>query len=215
MVGSRRTTTESELYTLYYAPGACSLAPHIALREADLPFQMKKVSTKTKEMEDGGDYRTVNPLGYVPALALPDGTLMTEAPVILQYVADQAPDKALVPAQGTRERYTVQSLLNFVGTELHKSFSPLFNPNLGDDAKSVFRTRLVDRFKWVNEQLAGRQWFSGERFGVADAYLFAVSNWAKPMGVDLTGLDALLAWRKRAGERPAVQAALQAEGLAK
>lgn len=201
------------MYTLYYAPGACSLAPHIALREAGLSFDLKKVSTKTKEMEDGGDYRSVNPLGYVPALTLPDGSVMTEAPVILQYVADQAPAKSLAPANGTRERYALQSILNFIGTELHKSFSPLFNPSLADDAKAVFRTRILDRFKWVDSKLAGKQWLTGEQFGVADTYLFAVSNWAKPMAVDLTGLESLLAWRKRVAERPAVQAALQAEGL--
>ena len=203
------------MHTLYYAPGACSLAPHIALREAGLPFDMKKVSTRTKEMEDGGDYRSVNPLGYVPALTLPDGTLMTEAPVILQYVADQAPEKALAPANGTRERYTLQSILNFIATELHKSFSPLFNPNLADDAKAVFRARVLDRFKWVDSKLAGKDWLMGDRFSVADAYLFTVSNWAKPMAVDLTGLDSLLALRKRAAQRPAVQAALQAEGLSR
>lgn len=201
------------MYTLYYAPGACSLAPHIALREAGLPFDLKKVSTKTKEMEDGGDFRSVNPLGYVPALTLPDGNLMTEAPVILQYIADQAPEKQLAPANGTPERYGLHAILNFIGTELHKSFSPLFNPNLGDDAKGVFRTRLLDRFKWVDARLAEKDWLMGERFGVADTYLFAVSNWARPMGVDLTGMDSLLAFRKRAAERPAVQAALQAEGL--
>ena len=201
------------MYTLYYAPGACSLAPHIALREAGLQFDLKKVSTKTKEMEDGGDFRSVNPLGYVPALKLPDGGLMTEAPVILQYIADQAPEKSLAPANGTPERYRLHAILNFIATELHKSFSPLFNPNLGDDAKAVFRSRLLDRFKWIDSKLADQDWLMGDRFGIADAYLFTISNWAKPMAVDLSGLDSLLAFRKRAGERPAVQAALQAEGL--
>ena len=203
------------MYTLYYAPGACSLSPNIVLREAGLEFDLKKVSTKTKEMEGGDDFRTVNPLGYVPALRLPDGTVMTEGPVIVQYVADQVPDKRLAPANGTPERYRLQSLLNFIGTELHKSFSPLFNPNLADDAKAVFRTRLLDRFKWVNGQLAGKDWLLGKQFSVADAYLFTISNWAKPMGIDLSGMEHLVAFRKRMADRPAVQAALASEGLNK
>ena len=199
------------MHTLYYAPGACSLSPNIVLREAGLEFDLKKVSTKTKEMEGGDDFRTVNPLGYVPALRLPDGTVMTEGPVIVQYVADQVPDKRLAPANGTPERYRLQSLLNFIGTELHKSFSPLFNPNLADDAKAVFRTRLLDRFKWVNGQLAGKDWLLGKQFSVADAYLFTISNWAKPMGIDLSGMEHLVAFRKRMADRPAVQAALASE----
>ena len=199
------------MHTLYYAPGACSLSPNIVLREAGLEFDLKKVSTKTKEMEGGDDFRTVNPLGYVPALRLPDGTVMTEGPVIVQYVADQVPDKHLAPANGTPERYRLQSLLNFIGTELHKSFSPLFNPNLADDAKAVFRTRLLDRFKWVNGQLAGKDWLLGKQFSVADAYLFTISNWAKPMGIDLSGMEHLVAFRKRMADRPAVQAALASE----
>jgi glutathione S-transferase len=203
------------MYTLYYAPGACSLSPNIVLREAGLEFDLTKVSTKTKEMEGGDDFRTVNPLGYVPALRLPDGTVMTEGPVIVQYVADQVPDKRLAPANGTPERYRLQSLLNFIGTELHKSFSPLFNPNLADDAKAVFRTRLLDRFKWVNGQLAGKDWLLGKQFSVADAYLFTISNWAKPMGIDLSGMEHLVAFRKRMADRPAVQAALASEGLNK
>ncbi len=203
------------MHTLYYAPGACSLSPNIVLREAGLDFELRKVSTKTKEMEDGGDFRSVNPLGYVPALKLPDGNLMTEGPAIVQYIADQVPASKLAPANGTLERYRLQSLLNFISSELHKSFSPLFNPNIGDDTKQFFRGRISDRFKWVDQQLQGKQWLLGDDFSVADAYLFTVSNWAKPMGVSLEGLDNLLAFRKRMAERPAVQAALAAEGLNK
>lgn len=203
------------MYTLYFAPGACSLSPNIVLREAGLDFELRKVSTKTKEMEDGGDFRTVNPLGYVPALKLPDGNLMTEGPAIVQYIADQVPDRKLAPPNGTLERYRLQSLLNFISSELHKSFSPLFNPNLADDTKQFFRGRIGDRFKWVDQQLQGKQWLLGSDFSDADAYLFTVSNWAKPMGVSLDGLDNLLAFRKRMAERPAVQAALAAEGLNK
>src|SRR5680860_337364 len=152
------------MHTLYYAPGACSLSPNIVLRESGLPFELKKVSTKTKEMEGGGDFRAVNPLGYVPALQLPDSTVMLEGPVIVQYVADQVPDKQLAPANGTPERYKLQSWLNFISAELHKSFSPLFNPNLDDNAKSVFNTKIGDRFKWVDDQLAGKDWLLGRQF---------------------------------------------------
>ena len=203
------------MHTLFYAPGACSLSPNIVLREAGLDFELRKVSTKTKEMEDGGDFRSINPLGYVPALKLPDGNVMTEGPAIVQYIADQVPARKLAPPNGTLERYRLQSLLNFISTEVHKSFSPLFNPNLSDDTKQFFRGRISDRFKWVDQQLQGRKFLLGEDFSVADAYLFTVSNWAKPMGISLDGLDNLLAFRKRVGERPAVQAALAAEGLNK
>jgi glutathione S-transferase len=203
------------MHTLYYAPGACSLSPHIALREAGLDFELKKVSTKTKEMEDGGDFRTVNPLGYVPALRLPDGSVITEGPAIVQYIADQAPAKKLAPANGTPERYRLQSLLNFISTEVHKSFSPLFNPNLSEETKEFFRGRVLDRLKWVDQHLHGKDWLLGNAFSVADAYLFTVSNWAKPMGINLEGLGNLLAFRERMGQRPAVQAALAAEGLKK
>jgi len=199
------------MYTLYYAPGACSLSPNIVLREAGLDFDLRKVSTKTKEMEDGGDFRSVNPLGYVPALKLPDGNLMTEGPAIVQYIADQVPAKKLAPPNGTIERYRLQSLLNFISSELHKSFSPLFVPSLSDDTKQFFRGRISDRFKWVDQQLQGKQWLLGNDFSVADAYLFTVSNWAKPMGISLDGLDNLLAFRERMAERPSVQAALAAE----
>jgi len=203
------------MHTLFYAPGACSLSPNIVLREAGLDFELRKVSTKTKEMEDGGDFRSINPLGYVPALKLPDGNVMTEGPAIVQYIADQVPARKLAPPNGTLERYRLQSLLNFISTEVHKSFSPLFNPNLSDDTKQFFRGRISDRFKWVDQQLQGKKFLLGEDFSVADAYLFTVSNWAKPMGISLDGLDNLLAFRKRVGERPAVQAALAAEGLNK
>ena len=201
------------MHTLYYAPGTCSLSPNIVLHESGLEFKLQKVSTKTKEMEGGGDYRTINALGYVPALKLPDGTVMTEGPVIVQYIADQVPDKNLAPANGTPERYKLQSLLNFLSSELHKSFSPLFNPNLADETKAIFRAKIDDRLKWVDEQLAGKDWLLGKQFSVADAYLFTISNWTKPMSIDLGARGNLLAFRKRMGERPSVQAAMAAEGL--
>lgn len=202
------------MHTLYYAPGACSLSAHIALREAGLEFDLKKVSTKTKEMDGGGDFRTINPLGYVPALTLPDGSVMTEVPVIVQYIADQVPARQLAPAQATSGRYRMQALLNIIGTELHKSFSPLFNPAMSEDTKAYYRGRIRDRLTWVDQQLSGNDYLLGQ-FSMADPYLFTVSNWAKPMAVDLNGFDNLLAFRKRMSERPAVQAAMAAEGLNK
>lgn len=200
---------------LYYSPGACSLSPHIVLHEAGLPFEKVKADTKTKVMDGGGDYRTVNPLGYVPALALDDGTLITEGPAIVQYVADKVPDKKLAPPAGTLERTKLQSWLNFVSTELHKGFSPLFNPTMPEEAKAIFRDRLATRFAHVDKHLAGNDYLMGKSFSVADAYLFVVTNWTVPTKIDLSPYPNILAFRKRMSERPAVQAALKAEGLMK
>ncbi|HEY1244439.1 MAG TPA: glutathione transferase GstA [Hyphomicrobiaceae bacterium] len=200
---------------LYYAPGACSLSPHIVLNEAGLAFEKIKTDTRTKIMEDGSDYRKVNPLGYVPVLELDDGTRLTEGPAIVQYIADRVPEKMLAPPNGTSERTRLQQWLNFVSTELHKGFSPLFNPAMPEEAKAIFRDRLAARFAYVNEHLAANDYLLGKAFSVADAYLFTISNWASRTGVDLAPCPNLLAYRKRVGARPAVQAALQAEGLAK
>lgn len=200
---------------LYYSPGACSLSPHIVLQEAGLPFEKVKADTKTKVMEGGGDFRTVNPLGYVPALVLDDGTLLTEGPAIVQYIADQVPGKNLAPAAGTLERTKLQSWLNFVSTELHKGFSPLFNPSMPEEAKAIFRDRLATRFAHVDKHLAGNDYLMGKTFSVADAYLFVVSGWTVPTKIDLAPYPNLVAFRKRMMERPAVQAALKAEGLMK
>jgi glutathione S-transferase len=199
---------------LYYSPGACSLSPHIVLREAGLAFDKVRADTKTKIMDGGGDYKTVNPLGYVPALQLDDGTLLTEGPAIVQYIADKVPDKRLAPANGTLERTKLQTWLNFVSTELHKGFSPLFNPNMPEEAKKIFRERLATRFAFLDKHLAGNEYLMGKAFSVADAYLFVVSNWASRVDVDLSPYGNVLAYRRRIGARPAVQAALQAEGLA-
>lgn len=200
---------------LYYSPGACSLSPHIVLQEAGLPFEKVKTDTKTKTLEGGGDFRTVNPLGYVPALVLDDGTLLTEGPAIVQYIADQVPGKNLAPAAGTLERTKLQSWLNFVSTELHKGFSPLFNPSMPEEAKAIFRDRLATRFAHVDKHLAGNDYLMGKTFSVADAYLFVVSGWTVPTKIDLAPYPNLVAFRKRMMERPAVQAALKAEGLMK
>ncbi len=198
---------------LYYSPGACSLSPHIALEEAGLPYEAIPAPTKTKVLPDGSDFRQVNPLGYVPYLVLDDGTGLREGPAIVQYIADQAPEKKLAPANGTLARYQLQSWLNFIGTELHKGFGPLFNPALGDDAKAVFKAKLLERLTWVDGELAGKQYLTGDDFTVADGYLFTVTNWTKPMAIDISGLKNLVAWRERVAARPAVQAAMKAEGL--
>lgn len=199
---------------LYYSPGACSLSPHIVLHEAGLAFEALKAPTKTHKLDDGTDYYTINPLGYVPLLELDDGTRLTEGPAIVQYIADQAPLKNLAPANGTLARYRLQSLLNFVGTELHKGYSPLFNPATPEEYKTIARDKLVQRYKWVNEQLEGKDYLTGPQFTVADAYLFTVTNWASRVGVDLSAYANVAAFMARVAARPAVQQALKAEGLA-
>jgi glutathione S-transferase len=200
---------------LYYSPGACSLSPHIVLREAGLAFEPVLASTKTHKLQDGTDYYGINPKGYVPLLELDNGERLTEGPAIVQYIADQAPAKKLAPAAGTMARYRLQEWLNFITSELHKSFSPLFNPAMPEEAKALYRTRLGDRFKWVDGQLAGKNYLMGQDFSVADAYLFVVAGWGKHVGVDISGLANLGAFMARVGARPAVQEALKAEGLLK
>ncbi|AVS63907.1 glutathione transferase GstA [Paracidovorax avenae] len=200
---------------LYYSPGACSLSPHIALHEAGLAFTPVLASTKSHKLQDGTDFYTINPLGYVPVLELDDGTRLREGPAIVQYIADQAPHKNLAPANGTLARYRLQEWLNFIGTELHKGHSPLFQPSTPDAYKPIVREKLLSRFQWLDEQLAGKEWLMGEHFSVADGYLFTVSGWGKHVGVDHSGLPNLQAYLARVGARPAVQAALKAEGLQK
>lgn len=199
---------------LYYSPGACSLSPHIALREAGLAFEAVKAPTKTHQLEDGTDYYTINPLGYVPLLELDDGTRLRENPAILQYIADQVPIKNLAPANGTLPRYRLQEWLTFIGMELHRSFTPLFNPNMPDDGKKIYRDRLAGRYQWLNGQLEGREFLMGEHFSVADAYLFVVTRWAKPLQLDLSPHGHVAAYMERIAARPAVQEALKAEGQA-
>ncbi|MBP6404512.1 MAG: glutathione transferase GstA [Ramlibacter sp.] len=200
---------------LYYSPGACSLSPHIALREAGIAFEPVKAPTKTHQLDDGTDYYTINPLGYVPLLELDDGTRLREGPAIVQYIADQAPLKNLAPANGTLARYRLQEWLTFIGMEIHRGFGPLFNPASTDEVKAAARDRLASRLKWVDGELAGKQYLMGDQFTVADGYLFTTTNWAKMTGVDLSGFANLLAYRERVGARPAVQEAMRAEGLMK
>lgn len=199
---------------LYYSPGACSLSPHIVLREAGLAFEPVLAPTKTHQLQDGTDYYTINPLGYVPMLELDDGTRLREGPAIVQYVADQVPNKNLAPANGTLPRYRLQEWLTFIGTEIHKSFSPLFNPAMPEEGKKVYRDRIANRFAFVNGELAGKDYLMGDHFTVADAYLYTVTRWAKPMAIDMTAYPNLAAHNARVDARPAVQEALKHEKLA-
>ena len=198
---------------LYYSKGACSLSPHIALHEAGLAHTAILASTKTHQLEDGTDYYTINPLGYVPLLELDDGTRLTEGPAIVQYIADQVPAKNLAPANGTLARYQMQSWLTFIGTELHKGFSPLFNPATPAEYKAIAKERLLQRLGYIDGQLADKDYLMGAQYSVADGYLFTVSNWTVPMQVDISHLKNLAAFRARMWARPAVQAAMKAEGL--
>jgi glutathione S-transferase len=200
---------------LYYSPGACSLSPHIALREAGLAFEPVLASTKSHKLQDGTDYYGINPLGYVPMLELDDGTRLREGPAIVQYVADLVPNKNLAPASGTLSRYRLQEWLTFIGTEMHKTYSPMFNPNMPEEAKAIFRTKLQSRYEWLNGELEGKSYLMGEHFTVADGYLFTVTNWTKPTGVDISPYANVQAWHARVGARPAVQEAMKTEGLLK
>lgn len=200
---------------LYYSPGACSLSPHIALYESGLPFEAIPAPTKTHRLPDGTDYYTLNPLGYVPLLVLDSGERLREGPVIVQYIADQVPHKQLAPANGTLARYRLQEWLNFIGTEVHKGFGPLFTPALPAEAKPLFKERLAQRLKWVDGELAGKTWLLGDTFSVADGYLFTVCNWCQYVDLDIRPLAHLNAHLARVGARPAVQMALKAEGLLK
>ena len=200
---------------LYYSPGACSLSPHIALLEAGLPYDLVKVDLKAKKLENGDDYLKVNPKGQVPALGLDNGELMTEGPVIVQMIADKVAGKNLAPAIGTAERYRLQEWLNFITTELHKNFGPMFSPVLADDAKAFFKDRVMAKFKYVDGALAGRDYLMGKQFTVADGYLFTMLSWAERMKFDLTALPNLLAYKARVAARPMVQQALTKEGLMK
>ncbi|ADU97832.1 glutathione transferase GstA [Alicycliphilus denitrificans] len=200
---------------LYYSPGACSLSPHIVLHEAGLAYEPVLASTKTHKLADGTDFYSINPLGYVPVLELDDGTRLREGPAIVQYLADQAPQKNLAPAPGTLARYRLQEWLSFIGTEVHKGFGPLFAPGTPEEYKPQLKQRLLSRLQWVDGELAGKQYLMGDHFTVADAYLFTVTNWAQFVGLDISQLKNLAAYRERIGARPAVQAAMKAEGLLK
>jgi glutathione S-transferase len=200
---------------LYYAPGACSLSPHIVSRELGIPVELKKVNTKDKTVEGGGDYRQVNPRGYVPALVLDDGEILTEGPAIVQYLADRRPEAGLAPQAGSFERYRLQEWLNFLTSEIHKTFSPLFKPTTPEEYKKITKENLAGRFDWLDQQLAGKDYLMGSQFTVADAYLFVLLGWTRPTQIDLAKWPNLAAFHKRVGARPKVKEALEAEGLLK
>jgi glutathione S-transferase len=200
---------------LYYSPGACSLSPHIALLEAGLPYDLVKVDLRAKKLENGDDYLKVNPKGQVPALGLDNGELLTEGPVIVQMIADKAAGKNLAPSRDSAERYKLQEWLNFITTELHKNFGPMFSPVLADEAKAFFKERVMGKFKYLDGALAGRDYLMGTQFTVADGYLFTMLSWADRMKFDLSALPNLLAYKARVAARPKVQEALTKEGLMK
>ena len=198
---------------LFLKPGSCSLASHIVLEEIGRPYDTETVDLAKKLTASGADFWAINPKGYVPALLLDDGDLLTEGPAILQYLADLAPELQLAPANGSKARYQLQSWLTFIGTELHKNFSPFFNPAATPEMKELARANLQRRLGYVNDQLAGRDFLMGDTFSVADAYLFTVVGWAKFVQLDLSAWPHLIAFQGRVAARPATQRALKAEGL--
>jgi glutathione S-transferase len=200
---------------LYYAPGACSLSPHIVAKEAGIELALMKVDTGTKKMTDGGDFYKVNPKGYVPALQLDNGDVLTEGPAIVQYLADQKPQAGLIPKCGEMGRYRVQEMLGYINSEIHKAYGPLFNPKTLPEVRQERIDYLKKRYPLVDQQLQGRDYLFGPQFTVADAYLFVVTNWAGHVKVDLSEFTNLQAFQKRVSARPAVQAAMKAEGLIK
>ena len=200
---------------LFYSPGACSLSPHIVAHELGLPVEAVRVDLDTKTVATEGDYWAINPKGYVPALQLDGGEVLTEGPAIVQYLADLEPAAKLAPACGSMERYRVQEMLAYISSEIHHTFSALFDDDLPESAKDAMRAQLLVRYKLLETRLAGQDYLFGEQFTVADAYLFTVTNWARHVKVDLSGFPAVLAFRKRVSARPAVQAAMKAEGLVK
>ena len=200
---------------LYYSPGACSLSPHIVIRELGLDVALEKADIRSKKTESGGDFMAVTPKGQVPTLVLDDGQILTEGPVIVQYLADMKPEIGLLPAAGTLDRVRVQEWLNHITSEIHKGYSPLFRPNTPEDYKTIVRNNLANKYRNLEAQLKGKSYLTGDRFTVADAYLFTVTNWAAHTGVDLTGFPNVLAFQQRVASRPRVQDALKEEGLVK
>lgn len=198
---------------LYYSPGSCSLVPHIVARETELPVEVIKVDLRTKQIEGGGDFRQINPKGYVPALKLENGEVLTEVMVVSQYLADKAANEKLAPANGTLARYRLMEWLSYISSELHKSYSPLFNPATPKDMLENRKEYLKSRYGLVNDQLANAPFLTGEHFTVADAYLFVITNWAAPKGLDLSEFRNLNAFQERVAARPAVRRAMREQGL--
>jgi glutathione S-transferase len=200
---------------LYYSPGACSLSPHIAFREAGLAVTLVKASTKTHQLDDGTDFYAINPKGYVPLLELDNGERLSEGPAIVQYLADQNPASGLAPAAGTMARYRLQEWLNFITSEIHKQFGPMFAPNTPAEYREILKEKLAKRFDWVSGELQGKDYLMGKQFTVADAYLFTVLRWTDFVGIDRAQWPVLAAYVDRIAARPKVQEALLAEGLLK
>ncbi len=200
---------------LYYSPGACSLSPHIVAQELGLALQLEKVDTKTKRTESGRDFWQINPKGYVPALELDNGEVLTEGPAIVQYLADLKPEKGLAAANGTPARYRLQEMLGYINSEIHKAYSPLFKDDTPEQTRAERKEYLRKRYALIEDILAKQTWLLGDQFTVADAYLFTVTNWARHVDLDLSQFKALNAFQQRVAARPAVQAAMQAEGLIK
>lgn len=198
---------------LYYAPGTCSLSVQIALQEAGLPYTGKLTSIRTHQLADGTDFYGINAKGSVPVLEFDNGERLTEGPAIVQWVADQVPDKRLAPPAGSMERYRLMEWLNFISSEMHKAYSPLFNPAVSQDTKTLYADKLLERYEWLDGQLAGKDYLMGDTFTVADGYLFTVTRWAVPMKLDLSRFANVQAYMKRVAERPGVKAAIEAEGL--
>ena len=199
---------------LYFAPGACSLSPHIVLREAGLKFELEQVDLRTKKTKSGADFLKVNPKGQVPVLVTDDGKMLTEGPAVVQYIADQKPEAKLAPPCGSFDRSRLQEWLNFITSELHKSFSPLFAPNTPEEYKTIIKENLAKRFAVLDAHFAENQYLMGSQFSVADAYAFVVVGWAKPMKIDIAKRKNLTAYLDRIAARPKVQEAMKAEGLA-
>jgi glutathione S-transferase len=200
---------------LYISPGACSLSPHIVVSEAGLNVELEKVNLAEHKTASGQDYMTINPKGYVPALRLDDGSVLTEGPAIVQYLADQKPGSGLIPAAGSIDRYRVQEWLNFIGTELHKNFGALFNKATPDAVKETTKANITKRLGYLNDRLAGKQYLMGSNFTVADAYTFTIVNWTNFVGIDLKPYPNLAAYMARVGARPKVLETLKSEGLVK
>jgi len=200
---------------LYYAPGACSLSPHIVANELGVAFELEKVDNKAKRTASGRDYWQINPKGYVPALELDNGEVLTEGPAIVQYLADQKPTAGLAPANGTFARARLQEMLGYINSEIHKTYSPLFKAEIPAETRSERLAYLQRRYEFIEKILAKQEWLVGDRFTVADAYLFTVTRWADGVKLDLSAFPALRKFQQRIAARPSVQAALAAEGLTK
>jgi glutathione S-transferase len=200
---------------LYFSPGACSLSPHIVLRESGLPFELEQVNLQTKKLKSGGDFLEVNPKGQVPVLKLDSGDILTEGPAIVQYIADQKPESGLAPKSGTIPRYHLQEWLNFITSELHKSFTPLFKPNTPEEYAKISKENLANRFGFLDKELGKRQYLMGDKFTVPDAYAFTVVGWSKYKDIDLSRWPNLKGYMDRVAARPKVQEAMKAEGLIK